>query len=113
MGAASVPVCPATVAHVFMSHCEAAVWGELGPFCHHTRRYFRHVGDKIGTKSHRVARARLASLRAALSSGAEPPGTDSNKQQTDWQYRPANETRDTEHIVFPLGSVRLKPDNAA
>jgi hypothetical protein len=81
MDVAVVPVRPAAVTHVLMGHCEAALCTELGPFHPHTHRYFRHVGDKIGTKPHRIARACLTGLVATLSSGApNSRGANSDKQ---------------------------------
>jgi hypothetical protein len=101
MDVAVVPARPATVTHMLMGHCEAALCAELGPFSLHTRRYLRHVGDKIGTNAHRIARACLAGLVAALRSGAaHSRNANSNKQQTHRQCRPADETHDTQH-VFP------------
>jgi hypothetical protein len=70
MGAAVVPGSPATVTQMLVGHGEAAFCAELSPFSLHTRRYLRHVGDKIGTKPHRIARACLPGLVASLSSSA-------------------------------------------
>jgi hypothetical protein len=108
MDVAVVPARPATVTHMLMGHREPALCAELGPFSLHTRRYLRHVGDKIGTNAHRIGRACLAGLVAALRSGAahsrnansNKQQTHSNKQQTHRQCRPADETHDTQH-VFP------------
>jgi hypothetical protein len=50
----------------FAAHGDAAGWAELRVLCVHASGDLRHVGDDVGTKPHRIGRARLARGIAAL-----------------------------------------------
>ena len=50
----------------FAAHGDAARFADLPGFRFHASGDLRHVGDDIGTKPHRVRRARLADGIAAL-----------------------------------------------
>jgi hypothetical protein len=67
-----VPIRP-VVGPVSVRHRGPAFWTQLCPLSHHAFRSLRHIRDEIGTKPHRIRRASLTSLGAALSGRAAHP----------------------------------------
>jgi hypothetical protein len=83
-----------------MRHRQTASGAELGVLGVHACRDLRHIWDEFGAQPHRIGRASLAGLRAALGSGS----VDGNKKCDDRQCQPANETHGPQHMFLSLVS---------
>jgi hypothetical protein len=79
------------------SHNEAAGRAQLPVFRFHAGGDFRHVRDGIGAQPHRVTRAGLLSIRAALRVGAG----EAEKNRPGQQCQTAYDTHDP-HFVVPV-----------
>jgi len=91
---------------VAMRHRQAASGAELGVFGVHASRDLWHVWHEFGAQPHRIGRASLAGLIAALGGG----GVEHSKKRDDRQHQPANETHGPQHMFLSLVSCGLLPD---
>ena len=107
MAVAPPSMCPISVdGPVAMRHRQAASGAELGVLGVHACRDPRHVWDEFGTQPHRIGRASLAGLVAALGDG----WVEDSKKRDDRQHQPANETHGPQHRFLSLVSCGLLPD---
>jgi len=83
---------------VAMRHRQAASGAELGVLGAHACRDLRHVWDEFGAQPHRIGRACLAGLIAALGSSR----IEGSKKCDDRQRQPANETHGPQHMFLSL-----------
>ena len=67
-----MPIRP-VVGPMSVRHRGPAFWTRLCQLSHHAFRSLRHIRGEIGTKPHRIRRASLTSLGAALRGGAAHP----------------------------------------
>jgi hypothetical protein len=94
---------------VAMGHRKATSCAKLGVLGVHACRDLRYVWDEFGAQPHRIGRASLAGLRAALGSGS----VEGNKKRADRQRQPANETHGPQHMFLSLVPRGSLPDNIA
>jgi hypothetical protein len=93
---------------MLMEHCEPASRAQLRSFSRHAGGNFCHVRDKVRTKPHGVAGARLPCFVAGLSGGArDANNANPNNTKTYRQCRSAKKTQKTLHLLFSPGSVRV------
>ena len=96
----------ATFAGRRTAHGDTARFAELPVLRFHARRDPGHVGDDVGTKPHRIGRARLTGRIAALGRCA----IETTKQQGE-QGNGASQVNDPH--VYPLGLATFCPGKFA
>jgi hypothetical protein len=107
MAVALPSMCPIPVdTPVAMRHRQAAGGAELAVLGVHAGRDPLHVWHEFGAQPHRIGRASLAGLIAALGGG----WVKDCKKRDDRQHQPANETHSPQHMFLSLVSCGLLPD---
>jgi len=91
MRAVGSPVC----------HRHPARRAQLPPLCHHAFRSLRHVRSELRTKPHRIRRASLARLWAALSGSVGDPH---QAQSNQWKYGEQRWAADALHGTHHIGA---------